>query len=81
MPDNTPATILATLKRVIEERRYGFTAAKAGQQSYGKQAVSDTLNNFLDQVSIRNVTAFAGEASASSARARISSSVKTTATP
>jgi hypothetical protein len=61
MPDNEPATISASLKRVIEELRFARTAPKAAQQTYGQQAVSDSLNNFLEQVSLRNRTAVAGE--------------------
>jgi hypothetical protein len=61
MPDNEPATISATLKRVIEEPRFARTAPQAAQQTYGKQAVSESLNIFLEQVSHRNRTAVAGE--------------------
>jgi len=50
MPDNEPATIVATLKRVIEDRRYDLVAPKAAQQAYGTHAVSMSLNKFLAQV-------------------------------
>lgn len=50
MPDNEPGTIAATLKRVIEERRYYLAAPKAAQQAYGTHAVSMSLEKFLRQV-------------------------------
>jgi glycosyltransferase involved in cell wall biosynthesis len=50
MPDNEPETIAATLKRVIEERRYYLVAPKAAQQAYGTHAVSTSLDKFLRQV-------------------------------
>jgi hypothetical protein len=50
MHDNSPETIAATLKKVIEERLYEHAAAKAAQDAYGTQAVSRSLNNFLKQV-------------------------------
>jgi hypothetical protein len=50
MHDNSPERIAATLKKVIEERLYEHTAAKAAQDAYGTQAVSRSLNNFLKQV-------------------------------
>ena len=54
MPDNSPETIAATLKRVIEDHRYQLLAAKAAQETYGTQAVSRSLDKFLKQVSARN---------------------------
>ena len=50
MHDNSPQTIAATLKRVIEERLYEQQAAHAAQDTYGTQAVSRSLNKFLGQV-------------------------------
>jgi len=67
MSDNAPSTIAATLKRVIENRRYELHAAKAAQQTYGTQAVSSSVNNFLSQVSFRDLATLAGAISPSSA--------------
>lgn len=50
MPDNSPETIAATLKTVIEDRRYQNLAAKAAQEAYGTQAVSRSLDKLLKQV-------------------------------
>jgi hypothetical protein len=67
MPDNEPGTIAATLKRVIEARRYEHRAAKPTQQAYGTQAVSKSLGSFLEQVSARKLTRLAGAMSPSAA--------------
>ncbi len=67
MPDNEPGTIAATLKRVIEDRRYEHRAAKPTQQAYGTQAVSKSLGSFLEQVSARKLTRLAGAMSPSAA--------------
>jgi glycosyltransferase involved in cell wall biosynthesis len=50
MKDNAPETIAATLKQVIENRRYGSNAECAVQERYGPQAVSDALDAFLGRV-------------------------------
>lgn len=50
MPDNSPGTITATLKRVIEEHRYEQRAGDAAERSYGPQSVSSSLTAFLQQV-------------------------------
>jgi hypothetical protein len=50
MPDNEPPTIAATLRKVIEDRRYELQAAKAAQRAYGTQTVSTSLAKFLRQV-------------------------------
>ncbi len=54
MPNNSPEAIAATLKRVIEDRRYQLVAAKAAQEAYGTQAISRSLDKFLEQVVGRN---------------------------
>jgi glycosyltransferase involved in cell wall biosynthesis len=50
MPDNTPATIAANLKRVIRERRYERRAAVVTQRAYGPEAVSRSLETLLHEV-------------------------------
>jgi glycosyltransferase involved in cell wall biosynthesis len=50
MPDNSPETIAATLRRVIRERRYERTALGAARQTYGPVAVSRLLDTLLTQV-------------------------------
>jgi hypothetical protein len=50
MPDNSPETIAATLKNVIDGRRYEKLAPAAAEQAYGAQAVSRTLGEFVNQV-------------------------------
>lgn len=50
MPDNSPATILATLRTVIERRQYECRAAKATQEAYGPEAVTASLEQLLHQV-------------------------------
>ena len=50
MNDNSPAIVAATLKRVIEERRYERTAAQAAQAQYGPIAVSNSLDRLLGEV-------------------------------
>jgi hypothetical protein len=54
MRDNSPETISATLKKVIEERLYEHFAAQAAHDAYGTRAVSRSLDNFLKQVPTRN---------------------------
>jgi glycosyltransferase involved in cell wall biosynthesis len=51
MSHNTPDVIAATLKHVIEDRRYEHLADKAAQETYGPEAVSRSLDIFLRQVS------------------------------
>lgn len=50
MLDNAPETISATLKKVIEGRRYEQVAPQAAQAAYGTRTVSDALDKFLEQV-------------------------------
>lgn len=50
MRDNEPETILETLKKVIEDRRYERGAPQAARTTYGTRAVSETLGEFLEQV-------------------------------
>lgn len=50
MPDNAPATIAATIRRVVGERAYARTAEAAARQMYGPASVSKSLNTLLDQV-------------------------------
>jgi glycosyltransferase involved in cell wall biosynthesis len=54
MNDNSPATIAATLQRVICERDYERTAAEAAMQSYGSKAVSISLDKLLTKVMAAN---------------------------
>jgi glycosyltransferase involved in cell wall biosynthesis len=49
MADNSPETIAAMLKQVIEDCRYERLAAKAARDTYGPEAVSKSLNEFLKQ--------------------------------
>jgi glycosyltransferase involved in cell wall biosynthesis len=50
IPDNSPATIAACLRQLIESRRYERTAVEATLQTYGPAAVSEALNTLLEQV-------------------------------
>ena len=50
--DNKAETISASIKKVIEERRYERTVQKATLERYGPAAVSQSLDVFLDQVMI-----------------------------
>jgi glycosyltransferase involved in cell wall biosynthesis len=54
MNDNSPATIAATLQRVIRERRFERTAAEAAVQSYGPQAISRSFDKLLNKVMAAN---------------------------
>ena len=56
MNDNSPATIAATLQRVIRNRDYERTAAEAAMQSYGPEAVSISLDKLLNKVMAANKT-------------------------
>ncbi|PYN74203.1 MAG: hypothetical protein DMD96_31185 [Candidatus Rokuibacteriota bacterium] len=49
MPDNSPETIAATLRRVVGERAYERTARQAAQQLYGPEAVAKSLDALLNQ--------------------------------
>lgn len=51
--DNSPETIAACLKQVIEERRYQHTAIEATLRTYGPAAISEALNTLLEQVTGR----------------------------
>jgi hypothetical protein len=50
MADNSPETIIATLKKVIEDGLYLNGAAKAAEEAYGTRAVSRSLDKFVNQV-------------------------------
>jgi len=50
MPDNAPATIAATIRRVVEERAYARTAGDAARRMYGSAAVSKSLDTLLGRV-------------------------------
>jgi len=54
MNDNSPATIAATLQRLIRERDFERTAAEAAVQSYGPEAVSRSFNELLNKVMTAN---------------------------
>ena len=56
MNDNSPATIAATLQRVIRERAFERTAAEAAVHSYGPQAISRSLDELLNKVMAANNT-------------------------
>jgi glycosyltransferase involved in cell wall biosynthesis len=57
IPGNDPATIAESLKQLIAQRRYERTAEEAAVRTYGPKAVSEALNNMLEQVTARNRTA------------------------
>jgi glycosyltransferase involved in cell wall biosynthesis len=57
IPHNDPATIAESLKQLIVGRRYERTAEEAALRTYGPKAVSDALNQMLQQVTTRNKTA------------------------
>jgi len=50
MSNNSPATIAATLQRVIRDRNYERTAPQAAVQYYGVAAVSKSLDWLIQQV-------------------------------
>ena len=50
MADNTPQTIAATLRRVIDERLFERTADKTAQDAYGPAAVAKSLDRLLNDV-------------------------------
>lgn len=50
MRNNHPETIAATLRQVIDERRYENTAARAADARYGLAAVGDAISTFVDAV-------------------------------
>ncbi|HEU0048127.1 MAG TPA: hypothetical protein VFQ43_11040 [Nitrososphaera sp.] len=54
MNDNSPATIAATLQRVIRERDFERTAADAALRTYGPAAVSRSFDKFLNKVMAAN---------------------------
>jgi glycosyltransferase involved in cell wall biosynthesis len=54
MNENSPATIAATLQRVIGERHFEHTAAQAAVQSYGPQAISRSFDKLLNKVMAAN---------------------------
>jgi glycosyltransferase involved in cell wall biosynthesis len=54
MNDNSPATIAATLQRVIRERDFERTAADAALRTYGPAAVSRSFDKLLNKVMAAN---------------------------
>jgi glycosyltransferase involved in cell wall biosynthesis len=50
LADNRPETIATTLERVIGERLFERTAAKAAEDVYGPAAVANGLNKLLNEV-------------------------------
>jgi len=50
MPDNSPGTIAATIRRVIEQRGFDRRAMEAAQKMYGPVTVSKSLDELLNQV-------------------------------
>ena len=52
MADNSPQTIAATLKHVIEERRYERLAAQSAHNRYGPDAVARSLDGLFKQVAV-----------------------------
>ena len=54
MSDNRPETIAATLQRVIGERLYERTAARAAEDAYGPAAVANSLNKLLSEVMLQH---------------------------
>jgi hypothetical protein len=54
LPDNRPETIATTLERVIGERLFERTAAKAAEDVYGPAAVANGLNKLLNEVVLRH---------------------------
>jgi glycosyltransferase involved in cell wall biosynthesis len=50
MPDNCPATIATTLRKVIEEREWTRNSTEAAQQRYGPESVRKSLNALIGQV-------------------------------
>jgi glycosyltransferase involved in cell wall biosynthesis len=53
MPANTAGTIAATLRKVIEERHYERTAARAALETYGPEAISKSLDTLVQQAANR----------------------------
>ena len=47
LADNSPATIAATLKRIIETQAFDRTAASAAHRTYGPEAISASLNQLV----------------------------------
>jgi glycosyltransferase involved in cell wall biosynthesis len=50
MPDNTPATIQATIERIIQDQDSTRTAAAAAHRLYGPEAVSHSLDTLVRRV-------------------------------
>ncbi len=51
--DNTPETIAASLRRIMEKQLYERTAKPAALQWYGPQAISNALSRLIEQVTAR----------------------------
>jgi hypothetical protein len=57
MPDNSPATIAATLKAVIDSRRHERQARDEAYNQYGTGAVMRALDNLLQQITLATAAA------------------------
>jgi glycosyltransferase involved in cell wall biosynthesis len=55
IPDNSPPTIAAALRKVLDGRLYERTAPAAAQRAYGPAAVAKSLNGLLEQVADRRL--------------------------
>ena len=58
MPDNLPATIAGTLRKVIANNQYEATAMEAAQEKYGPAHVSSALDALVREVCARQTTTF-----------------------
>jgi glycosyltransferase involved in cell wall biosynthesis len=50
MPDNSPATIAATLRTIIEQRSWERSAAREAAAAYGPESIANSLDTLLDSV-------------------------------
>lgn len=53
IPDNTPETIAAALKQIVQERRYERTAVQAALRAYGPDAICRSLNALVTEAAAR----------------------------
>lgn len=60
MPDNSPATIAATLKRVVEDGSWDRRATQFVHEAYGATALSRSLDSLLSRVVKREAMRSAG---------------------
>jgi len=56
IPDNSPQTIAAALRLVLEGRLYERTAPTAAKRAYGPAAVAKSLNKLVEQVASDRLT-------------------------